>query len=203
MNCNVCGSPVDEGSAFCTICGADLKNQATGNNQNVASQEQTAPQQDFQPPEFQQTYQANPQQTYQPTYQQNPQQTYYQGPSMNQVESDDKGGFAVASFVVSIISFFCCCLGTIPAIISLILGIIGRKSTTKKWMSTAGIIISVIVIVISLILMAIYGAAILMNLEDFMNDPEGFFDEYYYDNGYYYSYSYSNADGVSDYPLLA
>ena len=63
----------------------------------------------------------------------------------------DKGGFAVASLVLGIVSYVVCCVGPITQILAVIFGIIGIKSS-KKGLAIAGIILGAIGIVSSIVI---------------------------------------------------
>jgi hypothetical protein len=78
----------------------------------------------------------------------------------------DKRGLAIAALILGIISL-CAglvpCCGAITSIVGLVLGIMGRRSTAKN-LAVAGIILSIIglvVTIVSAILGAIYGPALL------------------------------------------
>ena len=79
------------------------------------------------------------------------------------VSTQQTNGLAVAGFVVSLVSFLCCCGGI--SIVSLILSIVGLTQSKKindsgKGLAIAGIIISAIGIIISVVFGIIYGIAI-------------------------------------------
>ncbi len=62
---------------------------------------------------------------------------------------------AIASLVLGIVSFFCC--GTICSILGLIFGIISKKRQPENnGMATAGIVLSVIALVLGLIFIILY-----------------------------------------------
>lgn len=85
MFCHVCGKENQEGSAFCTSCGANLNNNQTQPvNQN----------QNFQNQNFQnQTYQ-------------NPNQNFQTNVGYNPPVQSKFSGLAIASFVVSLVGIF-------------------------------------------------------------------------------------------------
>lgn len=84
-----------------------------------------------------------------------PQPEYNQPPVQYQVydnnNSQQRNGMAIASLVLSIASFICCCAGTPCAILGLVFGILGRKRDPQNSMALAGIIISAIGIAFSLV----------------------------------------------------
>ncbi|MBQ0098554.1 MAG: DUF4190 domain-containing protein [Oscillospiraceae bacterium] len=113
----------------------------------------------------QQQYGQNPQQPYNQQYGQNPNgyQQYGQNPQYGQqpyngqqyaqpmspydytipVEKDNSKGFAIASFVLSIVSLFCC--GSVCSILGLIFGFISRsRKKENNPLALAGIIISIV-----------------------------------------------------------
>ena len=109
-----------------------------------------------QQPDYTQQYNQQPQQPdYAQQYNQQPQQynePYYnqQYPQYNEPLNDNSRGFAIASLVLGIISFFCC--GSICSILGLIFGIISKKRKSENnGMATAGIVLSIIALVLWLI----------------------------------------------------
>lgn len=133
MNCPNCGAPND-GGKFCKSCGTPLPQQA--------------------PPAYQQT--PPPQQPYQqqqPPYQQPNQFTPPAQPPVDPEEKTAKG-FAVASLVLGILSLFCC--GVILSIPGAVFGILSlNKKKEQNGMAIAGIILSAIGLIGSIILIII------------------------------------------------
>lgn len=109
--------------------------------------------QQYEQPHEQQQYTQPQQQQYQPYGQ--PQQ--YNEPYFNQkypayqeVEDKSAKNFAIASLVLGIVSFFCC--GLICSILGLIFGILSRKRMPQNnGMATAGIVLSIIALVLGAI----------------------------------------------------
>ena len=87
---------------------------------------------------------------------------------VNNTQPTQSNGFALAGFIVSLVSTFLCCgsLNTISLILSIV-GLVKAKdySGAGKGLAIAGIVISAIVIVISIILVILgYGAALFEEL---------------------------------------
>lgn len=100
----------------------------------------------------------------------------------NTTNGPDKKGFAIAALVLGIIAIVLCCIWyvSIPCgIIALILGILGRKSS-KKGMSTAGIVTGVIGMIISIVILVVLVA----NIFSLVNSVT---DDIHVDSGYSYS----------------
>lgn len=137
-------------------------------NNNFENNQQN-PQQPYNQPynqNPQQQYTQNPQQPYNQQYNQNPQyqqygqnQQYTQPPYNTQppqyaqpmspydyttpIQKDNSKGFAIASFVLSIVSLFCC--GSVCSILGLIFGFISRsRKKENNPLALAGIIISIV-----------------------------------------------------------
>lgn len=67
-------------------------------------------------------------------------------------KKDNSKGMAIASLVLGIVSFFCC--GPISAVVGIVLGVISRKNNpTENGMATAGIVLSVIALVLWVVLL--------------------------------------------------
>lgn len=115
MNCPKCGQELSPDSIFCPTCGEKV--QQAENVQQI-------------PPQNSGYY-------YQP-------QPYVQPTTPQKAEGSSKYGMAIASMILGICSFFLCWLGIAPAIVGLILGIIGIKSPKGKGMAIAGITLSAI-----------------------------------------------------------
>lgn len=112
--CNYCGSQSEDHIRFCSHCGTKFPEQV---EEPVAQPEPA--------------YTPEPENVYQPTYQQTaPQydQSVYK-PVMMGEDYPTNSGLAIAGFVVSIVSIFCC---GFTAIIGLILSIAGMISASKK-----------------------------------------------------------------------
>ena len=88
-------------------------------------------------------------------YNQNYNQNYDQNlqpyvPNGSGGQPDDGKGFAIASLVLGILSFFC--FGTICSILGLIFGVISKKKKPyNNGMATAGIVLSIITLVLGII----------------------------------------------------
>ena len=183
--CSNCGSENDASNKFCMNCGAALPEeiQESPVAAAVAPQEE---QPQYQQPIVQQPVQQPMQQPMQPQYQ--PQQQYqpqYQQPVQPQTinvtipapERTTTNGFCVAGFVISLISIITC---GFTAFISLILSIIGlitasKKKQKGKGMGIAGIIISVILMIVaSFICIAFWSGVSAFNdvLEDYEYEYE-------------------------------
>ncbi len=112
-------------------------------------------------PQYNQQY---GQQNNQPQYNQQPYgqqyaQPYNYNPEYQQPVNEDGKSMAVASLVLGIVSFFCC--GTICSILGLIFGIISKKRQPENnGMATAGIVLSIITLVIGLIFLILYFSGI-------------------------------------------
>ncbi len=102
-----------------------------------------------------------------------PQPEYTQPPVQYQTydsyNSPQRNGMAIASLVLSIASFICCCAGTPCAILGLVFGILGRKKDPQSSMALAGIIISAIGIAFSLV--ALIWALVTGNFTAYVNSP--------------------------------
>ncbi|MEE0264229.1 MAG: DUF4190 domain-containing protein [Acutalibacteraceae bacterium] len=136
MICNRCGADNQAGTRFCVNCGAEL-----------AEPSQTEQQATYQQPNYQQQYQ---QQNYQqPMYQ----QPMYQQPMYQpmQTPADPGRGFAIASLVLGIVSFFC--FPAVTGILGIIFGGVARSKGSKSPMAIAGIICGVIGIILWIVLL--------------------------------------------------
>ena len=149
--------------------------QPQDNNQDTYNQQQGYYQNSYNQPQndYQNNYNYNQQQGYQNGYNQ-PQQ-YYQEPA------DNSRGFAIASLVLGILSFFCC--GTVCSILGLVFGIISRKKNpVNNSMATAGIVLSIIALVLGIIFLiwslVAYGSIV------------GIIDEAYRNGDITYNFSY-------------
>lgn len=86
-------------------------------------------------------------------------------------QNEQSNGMGVASMVCGILSIITCCLwyiGLILAIVSLVLGILQIRKSSKKGMAIAGIICSIITII--LVIISLVMGSYLMNT--------GFYQEY-------------------------
>ena len=90
---------------------------------------------------------------------------------------DERGGLAIAGFVVSLVSIVCCYFGVVTGIVGLILSILGMKSTTKKGLAIAGVIISAVAIFIWILYIAYI---VLLTSSGFW---DGFWDEFWAEFG--------------------
>lgn len=94
------------------------------------------------------------QQMNQPSY------TNQQYPNYNQYPQENKNNnYALASLILGIVSFFCC--GTVCSIVGLILGIISKKQKPlNNGMAVAGIVLSIISLVLSIVVIIVYLVAL-------------------------------------------
>lgn len=68
-------------------------------------------------------------------------------PNQYQQPQDNSRGLAIASLVLGIVSLFCC--GSVCSIVGIVLGILSRsKKSTDNGMATAGIVLSIIGLVL-------------------------------------------------------
>ena len=81
--------------------------------------------------------------------------------------NENENVFGIVSFVLSLLAvtnIFCCCVGVIPAIMSLIFGIIGlgrKPDFTQKVLSILGIIFSIlsfVLIFVFIFIILIFGS---------------------------------------------
>lgn len=174
-NCPKCGTPVEEGSAFCAQCGSPV---AAAPQQPYFEQ----PQQPVQPPVYQQ-----PQQPVQPQYQPPVYQTVYQQPVYTQPAEpvQESNGPGTAGMVLGIIAMaltlvgilFCASyvgaiLGVVLMIIALILtlpgvglaigGVAGHKNASKG-KAIAGLILNGLILIVWIFLF-VAGGEILEDL---------------------------------------
>lgn len=116
-----------------------------------------------------------------------------------QTKREDKKGFSIASMVLGIISLVFCFVWIISipcAILAIIFGILGIKSTGKG-MSIAGLVTSGIGIIISFVIFALLivvgMSAGLHTLESFDDIYNSYYDDYDYDyDSYYDSYDFDD-----------
>lgn len=121
MFCPKCGAPLDDGAKFCSSCGETVNNEP---EQTVSAD-------------------PTPANAYTYTIPENPNQQVFNATIVNANGNTSGGGAAIASLVLGIVSFVCCCCG-ITAIPGIICGILGLKSD-KRGIAIAGLIISSIV----------------------------------------------------------
>lgn len=98
---------------------------------------------------FNQNNQYNQPYQYQQGTQYDPNQQYNQAYQYPQFEEQPESGrnFAIASLILSIVSFFCC--GPICSILGIVFGVISKqRQKENNGMATAGIIISIIALVL-------------------------------------------------------
>lgn len=117
-----------------------------------------------------------------------------QDESQNENQKTDKKGLCIASMVLGIISLVFCCVWVISipcAILAIIFGIIGIKST-KKGMAIAGLITGAIGVIISFVVfMSLVMFGVISGVGDVLDSIE---DDYsyddYYDDDYDYDYDF-------------
>lgn len=161
MFCKNCGTQLKDGSAFCHSCGTAVtapKTQATeveNPASAVNSAEETLAQVTFDAPEV------NATESTQPIYQM-PQYTV----PVDEPQ-DNKKGFSIASLILGIVSFLpCCCVNFITAILAVVFGIIGIKSSNKT-LSIVGIILAAVAFILYIIVIVLYMFILETNTEDF------------------------------------
>ena len=136
MNCPNCNQPIGEGAKFCTNCGTPITQQTAEVKTEEVKPEQTT------------EVKAEEVKTENTAWQQTaptmtPDMSYYEEPKKT------TNGFAIAGLVVSLVTPF--------NIVSLVLSILGLVFGIKKWnssgkgMAIAGIVISVIKLIISVL----------------------------------------------------
>ena len=143
MFCKNCGEQITDGALFCTNCGASVAEPPV-----QPAQQPVAP-----------AYQ-------QPVYQ----QPVYQQPGYQQPVSNSGRGMGVAALVMGIVS---CCLFWIPyvntvCLLMCIAGIIlsaismkkARAAGVSSGIAVAGLVVSIVGLVLSFLFFFIYGAAI-------------------------------------------
>lgn len=178
--CSKCGAPLEPDARFCNICGTDVK--AAPDSSAQPEQAGEAPQEE-QPaayegsdaaaqPQAGYSYQQNQQPQagyyYQQNGQQPPQQGYYQQPGPNGKEPN--GWAPVTALICGILSVTICCASFIPAVLGLVFGILGLK-TSKRTMAIWGIVLGSIGILLSIL----YIIFILPNMDSIM---QRFYDSY-------------------------
>lgn len=74
----------------------------------------------------------------------------YQYPQYQEQPEQPGRGFAIASLVLGIVSFFCC--GTICSILGIIFGVISKqRQKENNGMATVGIVLSIITLVLGIV----------------------------------------------------
>ena len=160
MFCKNCGKELIEGAAFCSFCGTAV----TMPKPEAAKPESTEQKAIFGEPEI------NAESTA-PIYQ----MPQYTAPA--EENKSDKKGFSIASLVLGIVSLLpCCCVNFITAILAVVFGIIGIKSSSKT-LSVIGIILAAIGFILYLIVVIVYAFILETNTEDF---------SYFFNNNMYY-----------------
>lgn len=169
MFCKNCGTQLKEGAAFCHQCGimlgASQQSQAAQPMQPQAPISEVPPMP--MPPADENSAPASAAEP-EPAMPLNNEQAVPNEPSASQVyrmppyaqplqpTQKDNSGFAIASLILGILGVIpCCCANIVPAVLALIFGIIGLKSS-KKGMAIAGIILSVIGLVFTVIIAISY-----------------------------------------------
>ncbi len=161
MFCKNCGSVLNDDAKFCYKCGikvdtvnADfvpsyVDNTASASNPaSVAEPTDNASASDYtQVPSGEVSFSNSNAMGEQPVYTTIPPAAYNMPANQN---TKDKGGFAVASLVLGIVSYVVCCVGPITQILAVIFGIIGIKSS-KKGLAIAGIILGALGIVSTIV----------------------------------------------------
>lgn len=172
MYCRKCGNMIQDGMKVCAYCGtpvegetADAQNQNSQGNQNGVYKE-SAP-----------SYSGQSQN--QSDYNQYNQNGYYQNPNQGYgtPQNMDGGarGLGITSMVLGIIALLiACCAGTwwltlILAAVSIVLGIISmQKNDSGKAMSIAGIVCSIVALLLGVIIVVV-GAALVSWLISFFD----------------------------------
>ena len=147
MFCKNCGKELLEGAAFCSSCGTAV---------TVPGAEKPQPENACDKCEEKVVLGANEAngEATAPIYQ----TTQYTAPAEEQ--ANDKKGFSIASLVLGICSLLpCCCVNFITAILAVIFGIIGIKSSNKT-LSVVGIILAAAAFVIYLTIIIVYIAIV-------------------------------------------
>lgn len=198
--CPGCGKSCNDTDVYCGFCGFPINNVAPQSQPQAPIQNEPTPTVPPVPtpvaptpaaPQFNNTqnnntYQNNQNYQPRPTYQNNQQYNNY-SQSVKPLDMRKTDPLAITSLILGICgAVFMCCyfIGTVPAIVGLILGIISVKRTKQAnsqykghGMALAGLIISAIVtgLCIITIILAIAGLAAAMpfindNMKDFENN---------------------------------
>lgn len=147
MNCPNCNQPIEEGTKFCTNCGASVAQQTAEVKTEEVKPEQTVEvkteEVKTEQPAEAKTENTGWQTPEQPAPTMTPDTSYYEEPKKT------TNGFAIAGLIVSLV---------MPLnIVSLVLSILGLVFGIKKWnssgkgMAIAGIVISCVKLVISVL----------------------------------------------------
>ena len=154
MFCKNCGKELLDGAAFCHGCGAAAPAPNTESEKPEATCNTTEEKVTYTAPETNK-------ETVPPIYQ-IPQ---YTAPAEENVS--DKKGFSLTSLILGICSFLpCCCVNFITAILAVVFGIIGIKSSNRT-LSIVGIILAGAAFIIYAVLFVVYALVLETNTEDF------------------------------------
>ena len=161
MKCPYCSAEQDDGSKFCSKCGANIESvQNTG--QPPAGTDQSNQPYPSQPPN--QAYPPPPYPPYQPQqpYQPNP----YFMPDPRQAEVEAAAKRATTAMILGIISLFCA--GIVLGIIAIVMGAQARavlsKAQAPSGKALAGIILGIIGLVGAIIAMIFWFPTLLQGL---------------------------------------
>ncbi len=153
MKCQNCGSENSENAKYCEMCGSKLEQPSVVDQEKTSETVQTA---------------VNPQSTESEATSAvvQPRQVY-DTPGYNVTEQNsgkNADGFAVASLILSLFGLPCSvtCIN-IFAILGLIFGILGVKSTKNKGVAIAGIIISSVGLLLTVVAVFCYFVALITN----------------------------------------
>ena len=147
MFCKNCGKELLEGASFCSSCGTAVTVPGTENPQSENASDKGEEKVVFGAP-------VGDGEATSPIYQ----MPQYNAPV--EEKADDKKNFSLASLILGICSLLpCCCVNFITAILAVIFGIIGIKSSNKT-LSIVGIILAAAAFLIYLIAIIVYIALI-------------------------------------------
>jgi len=158
MYCYRCGQRLAEGIHHCPNCGAEIFYDESGSREGQESRQEGSASGSTQNYSYDYSYRNDSAQN---TYNQNqyqsgqynqPYNNYnnyngYQPPQMNKADT-----YALVSLILSICAMVCCCIpyiGLPAAIAGVIFGILGRKAVLRKNMALAGLIVSIIALLIN------------------------------------------------------
>lgn len=171
MICKACGTNVEEGTKFCTVCGAPVDNGPEKVDAEIVDE-----------PKSSDSFSGFSQDSYSST-QSGSTQYEYSSYDESPVPSSKKG-FAIASLVLGILSMLCCCCGWIPVIFgaaALVFGILSlSKGYGGKGLAVAGIVCCVIGIIGGVITIAVpasvsdFAESITGDMGDFDTDIHSF-----------------------------
>ena len=158
MLCPNCGNYVAEGTSFCTACGTRLEAPSNPNpnpNPNPYGQPnsygQSNPYGQTNPNPYGQT---NPYGQPNPYDQNNPYGNPY-GTNPNMKPTQPYQGFAIASLVLGILSFFC--FGIIAGGLAIAFAAIAKSNGNKSGMATAGLVCGIVGVALTVLgLLAIF-----------------------------------------------